>query len=56
MAVQGYKAIMKATMPVLAMFSIITSLAHAEAPTADQVLSPVEAKAAAEHKAIFQRT
>ena len=50
MAVQGYKAIMKAIMPVIAMFSMITLFAHAEAPTADQVLSPVKAKAAAEHK------
>jgi thiol-disulfide isomerase/thioredoxin len=44
---------MKAIVPVLVLFSMITFLAHAEAPTADQVLSSVEAKAAAEHKAIF---
>jgi hypothetical protein len=53
MAVQGYKAIMKAIMPVIAMFSMITLFAHAEAPTAEQVLSPVKVKAAAEHKTIF---
>ena len=51
--VRGYKAVMKAIMPVLAVFSIITQLAYAEAPTADQVLAPAKAKAAAEHKAIF---
>jgi thiol-disulfide isomerase/thioredoxin len=44
---------MKVIIPVLAVFSIITLLAHAEAPTADQVLAPAKAKAAAEHKAIF---
>ncbi|MGO8925819.1 MAG: hypothetical protein ACLQU3_02830 [Limisphaerales bacterium] len=33
--VQGYKAVMKAIMPVLAVFSTITLLVHAEAPTAD---------------------
>ena len=44
---------MKAFRPVLAVFSVITSLAYAEAPTADQVLSTAKAKAVAEHKAIF---
>jgi hypothetical protein len=44
---------MKAIMPLIAVFSAISLLAHAEAPTADQVLAPAKAKAAAEHKAIF---
>ena len=44
---------MRAIAPVLSVFSIITLLAHAEAPTADQVLAPAKAKAAAEHKAIY---
>jgi thiol-disulfide isomerase/thioredoxin len=44
---------MKVIIPVLAVFSIIALLAHAEAPSADQVLAPAKAKAAAEHKAIF---
>jgi thiol-disulfide isomerase/thioredoxin len=47
--------IMKALLPLLALLSLTATLAAAEAPTAtaDQVLAPVEAKAAAEHKAIF---
>src|SRR5512136_181101 len=44
---------MKAIVPVVAVFSIITLLAYAEALTADQVLAQAKAKAAAEHKAIF---
>ena len=44
---------MRAIIPVLAVFSVISSLASAETPTADQVLAPAKAKAAAEHKAIF---
>ena len=44
---------MRVIMPVLAVFSVFSLLAHAEAPTADQVLAPAKAKAAAEHKAIF---
>src|SRR5664280_1190964 len=44
---------MRAIIPVLAAFSVISSIAYAEAPTADQVLAPAKAKAAAEHKAIF---
>lgn len=44
---------MKAIIPILAVFSIITARAYAEAPSADQLLSTAEAKAAAEHKAIF---
>jgi thiol-disulfide isomerase/thioredoxin len=44
---------MKAIIPVLAVFSTITLFTHPEAPTADQVLAPAKAKAAAEHKAIF---
>ena len=44
---------MRTIRPVLATFCLITVLAHGEAPTADQVLAPARAKAAAEHKAIF---
>jgi thiol-disulfide isomerase/thioredoxin len=44
---------MKTIVPALAVFPIITLLAYAEAPTADQVLAPAKTKAAAEHKAIF---
>src|ERR1019366_10129758 len=44
---------MRSIIPVLAVFSVISSLASAETPTADQVLAPAKAKAAAEHKAIF---
>jgi thiol-disulfide isomerase/thioredoxin len=46
---------MKALLPLLALLSLTTTLPAAEAPTAsaDQVLAPVKAKAAAEHKAIF---
>jgi thiol-disulfide isomerase/thioredoxin len=44
---------MKTIVSALAVFPIITLLAYAEAPTADQVLAPAKAKAAAEHKAIF---
>jgi thiol-disulfide isomerase/thioredoxin len=44
---------MRAIVPVLAASCVIATLAYAEAPTADQVLAPAKAKAAAEHKAIF---
>ena len=44
---------MKAIVRVLAAFSLTALLAYAEAPTADQVLAPAKAKAAAEQKAIF---
>ena len=44
---------MRAITPVLAVFAVITSLASAETPTADQVLAPAKTKAAAEHKAIY---
>ncbi len=46
---------MKARLLFLAQLSLTSALAAAEArtATADQVLAPVEAKAAAEHKAIF---
>jgi thiol-disulfide isomerase/thioredoxin len=44
---------MKAIIPVLTVFSLIAGLAYGEAPSADQVLVPAKAKAAAEHKAIF---
>jgi thiol-disulfide isomerase/thioredoxin len=49
----GYKAVMRVIMPVFAIFSVIALAAYAETPTADQVLAPVRAKAAAEQKAIF---
>jgi thiol-disulfide isomerase/thioredoxin len=44
---------MRAFVPCLAVFAVTTSLAYAEAPTADQMLAPAKVKAAAEHKAIF---
>ena len=44
---------MRAIIPVLAVFSVMSSLASAEAPSADQVLAPAKTKAVAEHKAIF---
>jgi thiol-disulfide isomerase/thioredoxin len=44
---------MRVITPVLAVFAVITSVAWAEAPTADQVLAPARAQAAAEHKTIF---
>ncbi len=44
---------MRAIVPVLAVSAVMTSSIYAEAPTADQVLAPAKAKAAAEHKAIF---
>ena len=44
---------MKYTALILAMLSVITLPTQADAPTADQVLSLAEAKAATEHKAIF---
>jgi len=44
---------MKLIAPILAAFSLTTFTASAETPTADQVLSPAKAKAAAEQKAIF---
>ena len=44
---------MKTIPAVLAAFSVTTLLAYAEAPTAGQILSQAQAKAAAERKAIF---
>ena len=44
---------MKSLTPILAVLSAVTSLALAEAPSADQVVSQAEAKAATEHRAIF---
>ncbi len=44
---------MKATIPVLAALLFATFVAHAAAPTADDVIASAKAKAAAEHKAIF---
>jgi thiol-disulfide isomerase/thioredoxin len=44
---------MRAIIPVFAVFSVMSSLASAEAPSADQVLAPAKTKAVAEHKAIF---
>src|SRR5512135_609459 len=44
---------MKSIALTLAMLSVITLPARAETPSADEVLSPAKAKAAAEHKAIF---
>ena len=44
---------MKVILPVLAVFSALTLLTYAVAPTADQLLAPAKEKAAAEHKAIF---
>ncbi len=44
---------MRAIVPALAVLAAIVLPAYAEAPTADQVLAPAKAKAAAEHKAIF---
>src|ERR1035441_1772766 len=44
---------MRAIMPVLALFFVLSLPIYAEAPTANQVLAPVKAKAAAEQKAIF---
>ena len=44
---------MKLIAPILAAFSLTILIASAEAPTADQVLSPAKAKASAEQKAIF---
>ena len=52
-AIRGYKAAMKAIIPILALFSVVTARAYAEAPTADHLLSTAKAKAATEHKAIF---
>jgi thioredoxin-related protein len=43
----------KTILPVLALLSSITLLAHAEAPTADQVIAAAKAKAGAEQKTIF---
>jgi hypothetical protein len=47
--------VMKALLPLLVLLSLNATVAAAEAPTAtaDQVLAPVEAKAAAEHKSIY---
>src|SRR3974377_2121903 len=44
---------MRTIRAALAMFCLITVLAYGGAPTAEQVLAPAKAKAAAEHKAIF---
>ncbi len=44
---------MKSFMLSLALFALTAFPAVAEVPTADQVLAPAKAKAAAEHKAIF---
>jgi thiol-disulfide isomerase/thioredoxin len=44
---------MKFIAPVLAAFYLAPFMVSAEAPTADQVLSPAKAKASAEQKAIF---
>jgi thioredoxin-related protein len=44
---------MKSIMRVLAVLSTVTLLAYADAPTADQILTPAKAKAATEQKAIF---
>jgi hypothetical protein len=50
---RDYKAIMKFILAILIGFSFTTSLAHADPPTADQVLAPAKVKAADGHKAIF---
>jgi len=44
---------MRAIISTLAVVPVITLLAHAAAPTADQLLSQAKAKAVAEHKVIF---
>jgi thiol-disulfide isomerase/thioredoxin len=44
---------MKYFVPILGAICLVASIAFAEAPTADQVLAPAKAKAAAEHKTIF---
>jgi hypothetical protein len=44
---------MKFIGPIFAALHLTTFIASAEAPTADQVLSPAKAKASAEQKAIF---
>src|ERR1700690_2275814 len=44
---------MKYFVPILGAFCLVASIAFAEAPTADQVLAPARAQAAAEQKAIF---
>jgi len=44
---------MKAIGSVVGLFPVLALLSYAEAPSADQVLAPAKAKAAAEHKAIF---
>jgi thiol-disulfide isomerase/thioredoxin len=44
---------MKPIVPIVAALSITALLTYAESPTADQLLAPAKAKAAAEHKAIF---
>jgi thiol-disulfide isomerase/thioredoxin len=44
---------MKASISVLAVFVVAMLPSHAEAPTADQLLSTAKAKAVAEHKAVF---
>ena len=44
---------MRATIPALTVFSVITLATDGEPPTADQVLAAAKTKAATEHKAIF---
>jgi len=44
---------MKSITPLVVALCVMASLARAEVPTADQVLSQAKAKAAADHKAIF---
>jgi thiol-disulfide isomerase/thioredoxin len=44
---------MKYFVPILGAICLVASIAFAETPTADQVLAPAKAKAAAGHKAIF---
>lgn len=44
---------MKPILPVLTLFAAAALVVHAEAPTADQVLTPVKAKASVERKTIF---
>lgn len=44
---------MKVISPVVIALSLAAQILHAETPTAEQVLAPAKAKAAAENKAIF---
>ncbi len=50
--IRGYSRFMKTFLSILVAFSF-AALAHADTPSADGVLSPAKAKAAAEHKTIF---